>query len=227
MGVRVNNSIGAFVIGLIVAMMLPTTALAQDHGAEVFVQDLANRATAMLGNPENNVDDVVAEFQTLLVENVALRNFGRSALGPYSRVATEEEFEQYIELLEQYATSVIRGRFEKYSGQTVIVTGSSVDVRTNFAYVSVESDILSVEGDHLASIRWLLIRRERDYRIYDITVETPDESGTFSLLQTQREEFNSIISSHGGRVRALLRYLRDRIRENGMTPANEATPRRN
>jgi len=77
-----------------------------------------------------------------------------------------------------------------------------------------------IDGDRLAGVRWLLIRREDQYRVYDLTVETPDENGTFSLLQTQREEFNSVLSSNGGRIGLLLDYLRDRIRESGMTPAN-------
>ncbi len=217
MGMR--NAIGA--IAVAVALMLSASASAQDSTAEAWVQGIANQATAILNDPENSTDDLAAEFQTLIVENTAMRNFGRSALGAYSRVITDDEFEQFIELIEQYATSVMRGRFEEYSGESMIVTGSSVDLREGFAYVNVESDVLSAEGEHLASVRWLLIRHGDQFRIYDLIVETPDEAGTFSLLQTQREEFNSIITSHGGRIAPLLRYLRDRIRENGMTPANE------
>lgn len=219
--VSVTKFIGA---GVLAALLLATPALARDEAAEAWVQSLADRATGILSNPDIDEETIVTEFQTLLTEHAALRSFGRSALGAYQRVATEEEFEQYIELLEQYATSVIRSRFTEYSNQTMSVTGSTIDARANFDYISVESDILDVEGERLAGVRWILIHRNGEYRVYNIVVETPAETGTFSLLQTQQEEFNSIITGNGGRISALLRYLRNKIREAGMEPANERQP---
>jgi phospholipid transport system substrate-binding protein len=200
--------------------MAPADAADRDLAAEAWVQDLATQATDLLGNSDTTTSDVASEFQTLLVEHTALRSFGRSALGAYSRIISDEDFNRYIALLEQYGTSVVRSRFSEYSGQTVVVTGSSVDTRDNFDYVNVDSDVLDVNGDLQASVRWLLIRRNGEYRVYDITVETTDETATFSLLQTQREEFNSILSSNGGDFNALFDYLRQRIREAGMTPSN-------
>jgi len=213
-------------VALLLAFAAPVGAMTSASGAdrdlagESWVQDLANQATAMLGNPDTTEEVVAAEFQDLLVEHAALRNFGRSTLGAYTRVISDEDFDRFVALLEQYGTSVVRGRFSEYSGQTIVVTGSSVDTRENFAYVNVNSDVLDQFGDVQASVRWLLIRRGQDYRVYDLTVETIDETATFSLLQTQREEFNSVLSGNGGRIEALLDYLRQRIREAGLVPAN-------
>ncbi len=192
----------------------------RDLAAEAWVQDLANEATAVLGDPATDADDIAAEFQGLLVEHAAMRNFGRSALGAYSRTISDSDFDRFVALLEQYGTSVVQSRFSEYSGQSILVTGSAVDVRTNFAYVSVDSDVLNVHGNVQASVRWLLIRRGAEYRVYDLTVETTDETATFSLLQTQREEFNSVLTSNGGRFEALFDYLRAHISEAGLDPAN-------
>lgn len=209
---------------LVLLVASSSMALAQDDAAEAWVQDLADRGIGILGDPALSQDDIIAEFQDLLVENAALRQFGRSVLGAYSRDLTDEEFEQYIELLEQYASSVVRSRLDQYSGETLTVTDSTVNERSSFAYVSVDSDVRNVDNEHLAGVRWLLVRRDGDYRVYDITVEAPAEVGTFSLRQTQQEEFTSAITQSDGRARSILRYLRNRIREQGMEPANEREP---
>ncbi len=195
-------------------------AIARDSDGEVFVQNLANEATMVLSDGSLSPDQVANQFQTVITENTALRQFGRSALGPYSRVVTDDEFDQYIELLEQYAASVIRSRFDEYSGEQIQVKDSSVDDRENYSWVSVNSDVMSQGGEYIAGVQWTLIRRDGAYRVYDITLQAPAEEGTFSLLQTQREEFGSIIANNGDSVGPLLGYLRDRIREAGMAPAN-------
>lgn len=200
--------------------MAPADAADRDLAAEEWVQDIANNAAEIMSDPGTTADTIVSDFENLIVTNAALGSFGRSALGAYSRTISEADFDTYVALLGQYATSVVQGRFSEYSGQTILVTGSSVDARDAFAYVNVNSDVLSAEGDVQATVRWLLIRRDGQYRVYDITVETTDESASFSLLQTQREEFNSILSGNAGNFEALFDYLRQRIREAGGTPAN-------
>ena len=200
--------------------MAPADAADRDLAAETWVQDIANNAAEIMSDPGTTSDQIVSEFEDLIVNNAALGSFGRSALGAYSRTISEADFDIYVALLGQYATSVVQGRFSEYSGQTILVTGSSVDARENFAYVNVNSDVLSAEGDVQATVRWLLIRRNDQYRVYDITVETTDESASFSLLQTQREEFNSVLSGNAGNFDALFDYLRQRIREAGGTPVN-------
>lgn len=212
---------GLAALALLLAFNSAAYAQDNDEAAEAWVQNLADRGIEILGDPARTHDDIVAEFQALMVENVALRQFGRSVLGSYARDLTDEEFEQYIELLEQYASSVVRARLDQYSGETLTVTDSSVNERSSFSYVSVDSDVRNVDNEHLAGVRWLLVRRDGEYRIYDITVEAPAEVGTFSLRQTQQEEFTSAITQSDGRARSILRYLRSRIREQGMEPAND------
>jgi len=200
--------------------MAPADAADRDLAAEAWVQDIANQAAEIMSDPATTSDQIVGDFQTLIIGNAALGSFGRSALGAYSRAISEADFDRYIALLGQYATSVVQNRFSEYSGQSILVTGSSVDPRESYAYVNVNSDVLNADGDVQATVRWLLIRRDGQYRVYDITVETTDESASFSLLQTQREEFNSVLSSNGGDINALFEYLRQRIREAGGVPAN-------
>jgi len=223
MAFTLKKAASALMTGVIAAVLFVLPVSAQDTNGETFVQTLADEATGILNDESMNDTVLVAEFQNMFIQKTAIRQFGRSALGPYSRVATDEEFDQYIELLEQYATSIVASNLSEYSGERIVVNGSTVEERSSYAYVNVDSDVMSRNGDKIAGVRWLLIRREGEYRLYDITVEAPAEEGTFSLLQMQREEFGSIISNNGDRIRPLLRYLRTRITESGMTPANHAS----
>jgi len=202
------------------AIAAPANAQDRDTNAEAWVQEIADDATAMLSDPETSALEAAGEFHNLLSEKAAMRNFGRSALGAYSRTIGDDDFDQFVALLEQYGAGVVQGRFSEYAGQSIMVRTSTVDERENFAYVGVESDILRANGSRQASVRWLLLRRGDAYRIYDITVETLDETATFSLLQTQREEFQSVLRSNGDDFDALFEYLREGIVESGVEPVN-------
>jgi ABC-type transporter MlaC component len=195
-------------------VMMSANALAQrasDPAAERFVQELANESLNILSDAALSRNERAKRFQALFLENTALRAFGRSALGRYSRVVTDAQFEEYLTLLEDYAILIIRSRLDDYSGETVSIDSSQVDERPSITYVSVDGRVINQENKLLARITLVLIRSRDQYRLFDLRVTTPGESGTFSLLATQRDEFDSVITNNRRDINALLNHLRRQI----------------
>ncbi len=180
-----------------------------DPDAEAFIQELGEQTVAVISDPARNQDEKLEEFRTLLVGNVDLRRFGRSALGPYSDTPTDKEFADYLDALEDYAVLILGSRFQLFENHTVKVTESEERGSGARAYVFVTTELRNPEQKLVGVIRWILIRDAGDYSIFDIVVQTPGESGTFSLLKTQRDEFTQVLSANGRRMSALIAYLRN------------------
>lgn len=204
---------------LLVLPLSFSAAAAEDKKAEAFIEDLSRRVLNVLGDQSVDEPTRHAQFRTIFLDNIALKLFGRSALGPYARVATDAELAEYYKLLEDYAVETMYIRLQSYARSTIVVLSSDSQARGDVTYSFVDSDIKDSDGTKTAGMRWVLVSSPTSpFKLYDINVVTPNESGSFALLETQRAEFNSIITNNGRKVSALLDYLKTetvRIRQTG------------
>ncbi len=207
----------AGVLALLFAALLLVLPLAPAHAgddaaAEGFISELATETLAILSDTDRSEADKEGAFRTLLLDNTAIERFGRSALGQYSRLPTDAEFMEYLDALEDYAVQILTSQFGLFTDHTVTVTDSTIHERTNTTYVIVPTDVRDPNRALVAVVQWILIRDAAEYKIFDIRVQTPGESATFSLLQTQRDEFANVLRQNGRTMGALITYLRDATR---------------
>ncbi len=207
----------------------------EDEMAENFIADLAAQTLSTIGNPDMSEIEQQGVFRRLLVANTDLEKFGRSALGRYSRLPTEIEFAEYVDALEDHAVQVLASRFALFANHSISVDGSQVRESRKNRYVIVKTGLDDETGADVATIHWVLITKpidgdeqdgdeqdgdranpaegeeatqEYSHRIFDIVVQTPGESGTFSMLKTQRDEFSQILRANSREMGALIAYLR-------------------
>ena len=88
-------------------------------------------------------------------------------------------------------------RFGQYGGQTLVVT--SVSNRPN--NVTVVASKLNQSNGQPISIQWEVRDSGQGLRITDVKIEG------VSMVMTRRSDFNSYISSHGGKVEPLIDEL--------------------
>ncbi len=195
---------------VIIALFAAVPARADTDGdAEAFITMLADETLAVMSDPERSPADKKGAFRTLLVQNTAIDRFGRSALGQYSRLPTDAEFAEYVDALEDYAVMLLFARFSLFVDHTIDVTGSQVLERRTTTYVVVPTDVRDPTRSPVATVQWILLREDDGYKIFDIRVQTPSESATFSLLSTQRDEFTQTLRTNGRDMSALIQFLRD------------------
>jgi phospholipid transport system substrate-binding protein len=145
------------------------------------------------------MDQKAAYFHQLLRQDFDLTNISRFVLGPYWRVASEEQRQEFRGLLEDHIVRFYGRRFAESGGESLRVTGSRADPTG----VVVTSQIIRPQGGPI-EVDWRLEANDGHYKIGDVIVDR------VSMALSQRSEFAAIIQRGGGQVSALLATMRER-----------------
>lgn len=180
----------AFLLGMGAAPALA----ASDPAA--FINTMGNQALAMLA-PAASTTQRAAEFRSLFRRDFDVPQIARFVLGPYWRVATPAQQQEFIRLFENYISLAYSTRLSHYAGDRLVVTGS----RLIPGGAVVESRVARSGGPPVG-IEWRLTRYGGTYKINDVVVDG------VSMAVTQRSEFSSVIQRNGGEVEGLLAELR-------------------
>jgi phospholipid transport system substrate-binding protein len=188
----------------IAAISLGSAARARaDADPAGFVRDLGDQAIDMLTGPDVTPVIRAERFRTLLEQNFDVSAIGKTVLGRYWKVATEDEREEYLKLFEDFLVANYAKRFAEYTGQKFEVRGvrpESGDMLT------VQTIIQTPDGGEPARLDWLMRGDGTTYKILDLKIEG------ISMSETHRAEFASVIQSSGGKVSGLLDALRSKVK---------------
>jgi phospholipid transport system substrate-binding protein len=127
----------------------------------------------------------------------------RFCLGRFWRTATPDQQQQYLKLFRDYLVVNIATKLGEYRGVTFTVGA----VQDRDAGEVVET-IVKRPNNPPTNIQWLVANAATDPKIVDVVAE-----GT-SLRITQRDDYASFLSQHGGRLDALLEGLRRQVTQN-------------
>ncbi len=173
----------------------PGPAAAGEYPAD-FISALGNQGLAVIRS-NAAIDQKAAYFHQVLRQDFDLARISRFGLGPYWRVASERERQEFASLLEDHLVRFYGRRFAEYGGESLRVTGS----RTDHDGVIVTSQIIRPQGSPIA-VEWRLGLSDGRYKISDVIVDG------VSMALTQRSEFAATIQRNGGQVAGLLAALR-------------------
>ncbi|MEP4380275.1 MAG: ABC transporter substrate-binding protein [Alphaproteobacteria bacterium] len=197
---RVNP---AFVIVLALLFVAPA-AQADDHldKSVSFIKSLSDRAITTLTDAEITSEDRRAQFRSLFREGFAVDAIARFALGRYWRNASKEEREEYLVLFEDVIVSTWADRFSLYSGQSFEVRGATNEPSNGPEKVALVSSQFFTSPTSPVQIEWRVASQGDVIKIVDVKV------AGFSMANTQRDEFNSVILNNGRKLSSLLEQLR-------------------
>lgn len=164
--------------------------------AKASINTLSKSAIAIISDKSLGEAQTKAKFGGLLRSNFNTKTIGKFALGRYWRQATPAQQTEYLGLFEKMVVNVYTQRFFEYSGQTVAVVGGRKDDKSGD--ILVNTKINQTDGSQPVPVDW----RMRDGKIIDVIV-----SGV-SMSVTQRDDFASVIQQGGGKIDALLTYMR-------------------
>ena len=190
--IRVIAAALVVVAGILAA---PGPAAAGEYPAD-FISALGNQGLAVIRS-NAAIDQKAAYFHQVLRQDFDLARISRFGLGPYWRVASERERQEFASLLEDHLVRFYGRRFAEYGGESLRVTGS----RTDPDGVIVTSQIIRPQGSPIA-VEWRLGLSDGRYKISDVIVDG------VSMALTQRSEFAATIQRNGGQVAGLLAAMR-------------------
>ena len=189
----------------LLALVLATGALAaapQRAAAQgdpvAFINQLGTQAIQVLGK---NVAPAqrLQRFRDLFASDFDIPGIGQFVLGRYWRVATPQEQQDFLRLLNEYLAQAYSARLAEYAGEPFHALGA----RPNGDETVVNSEIVRGDGNKIR-VDWYLVNRG-GWKITDAYV------AGVSMKVTQRDEFSSVIQRNGGRVEALLAQIRQRL----------------
>ncbi len=195
---RVFPSIAALALAL--SLVAPGAPRADDGadamvGARAFVQDLAQRTTAILATEAHDEKARHDSLKALVREGFDLELMGRFVLGNFWRTASAQQREEFQDLFAERLLNGYARRFVTYRTDNLTLVGSRPVGKRD---IQVDTRIDSTEGPLVMG--WRLRQNTDGHRIVDVSVNG------ISLALTERQEFSSAAKSLG--VEGLLAVLR-------------------
>lgn len=198
--------------GLIATATAPNISDAAAADPSAFIDDLDAQLQRLVRN--TSPEQRFLGFQQLFRADFDVPGIARFVLGPYWRLASPPQQQEFLALFENYILQTFSGRLSQYaeSGGAPRVTGSRLDPEG--AVVSSQMNIANGGGPRAGGhsptvlpikVDWRLTAQNGSYKISDVIVDG------ISMAVTQRSEFTSAIERNGGQVQALLATLRQQM----------------
>jgi phospholipid transport system substrate-binding protein len=176
------------------------------EGAMKFIKGMTEDAISMLTVKDITKAERAERFRTLMLKNFAMKGIAKFVVGRHWRKASDEEKSEYLKLFEDLMVVTYAERFEKYSGEKLLV--KRVEVRNKKDALVYTTMVKANDGAKPLKVDWRVRQKSGVYTIIDVMVEG------ISMIMTQKSEFSSFIKSNGGELNALLMELKRRIKDN-------------
>ena len=192
------KKISALILLLILTLNFNT--LSYSIEADVFVQSTVNRAADTLGGNKTKEERII-ELKEIALDTVDIIGIGFYSLGKHRKNLSDQQKKEYSKVFKEYFLNSFSSRLAEYSNPVIEVTSKE---KINENYTIVASTLAATEKRPEIKIEWRIYTKDpAKPLIRDLIIEG------LSLARTQKEEFNSIITSADGDINALLDNLKN------------------
>mgnify|MGYP006089899561 CR=1 FL=1 len=169
-----------------------------------FVQSTVNEASAILGNSDTKKGKV-DKLKSIAKKTVDIKGIGYYSLGSHRKILSEIQKKEYLVIFEKYFLKSFASRLAEYTNPKIEVISEK---KLNEKYTMVSSVLIASDEKPKIKIDWRINTRNLDnLLIIDVVIEG------VSLAKVQKEEFNSIIQSNDGNIKALFLSLKEFSKE--------------
>ena len=163
-----------------------------------FIQSIADEASKIL--VENfSKERKMEKLKSIALKSVDIKGIGMYSLGSHRKNLSDSEKEKYNELFIKYFLKSFSSRLSDYTDPKINVLSME---KLNEKYTIVSSILIATEKNSEVKIDWRVYTKNPDNPlIRDLIIEG------LSLARTQKEEFNSVIQSNDGDIKALFTNL--------------------
>ena len=192
------------VLSKIVILLLMTCKLyAFEKDAEQLIQFTTSKAKEIILDNNIKIDEKKEKIEKIALDVVDVDGLGRFTLGAFRKDLNDEQLKEYTKVFRIFFAKNISSRLRNYSDQNIEVVDAK---KINDNYVMVKSQMISKNDNQKIRIDWRVFKVKDKLVVRDLVIEG------LSLAKTQREEFNSILSSKG--YDGLIIILKDFISKN-------------
>ena len=192
-----------FFLKILVLFFLIFKVNAFENNAEQLIQSTTADAKAIILNNNIKIEEKKKKIEQIALRVVDVDGLSRFTLGSSKKDLTDDQLKIYTKTFRIFFAKNISSRLQNYSDQNIKVIGSK---KVSENYVLVKTKMVSKKDKQEIRIDWRVFKVKDKLVIRDLVVEG------LSLAKTQREEFNSIITSKG--FDGLIASLNDFISKN-------------
>ena len=167
-----------------------------------FIQSITDEASKVLVDNFSK-DEKMEKLKAIALKSVDIKGIGLYSLGSHRKSLTDGQKEKYNELFKKYFLKSFASRLSDYTDPKINVISME---KLNDKYTIVSSILVATEKNPEVKINWRVYTKDpANPLIRDLIIEG------LSLARTQKEEFNSVIQSNDGSVKALFANLAEFI----------------
>ena len=185
-------------LNIILFFFFVLSAKAEAKNPSDFITEVTSSASNILSSNISKNDKII-KLQDIATQSVDIKGIGMYTLGKYRKNLSDNQKKQYSELFEKYFLKSFASRLVEYADPKIIVQSEEV---LNKNYTIVKSILVATKDRPEIKIEWRVYTKNPEkLLIRDLIIEG------LSLARTQKEEFNSVISSNNDNIEALFKTL--------------------
>ena len=167
-----------------------------------FIEGIANEASKILSSDLSKFEKV-SELQSIAKKTVDITGIGLYTLGSHRKNLSDSKKKEYLDLFNKYFLKSFSSRLAEYSDPKINVISQE---KLSEKYTIVSSVLLATDKRPEVKIDWRVYTKNKDKPlIRDLIIEG------LSLARTQKEEFNSVITSSDNGIEGLFSNLKNFI----------------
>jgi ABC-type transporter MlaC component len=192
------------IFAAIAVSLLAPFAVAADAPtpAETFVQQNVQKGLAIL-NDKGDAAASATNFRAFLESLTDIKRIALYTLGPAAKTAAPADIDAFVAAFQDYATAVYRAQLSRYSGESLVVTGSAQHAPGDFI---VRTRVAEADGrieSDGAEVDFRVVAAGSSFQILDASVE-----GVW-IAANEREQFMAFLAHHGNSVPALTAHVKE------------------
>ena len=164
-----------------------------------FINELVNDVINKLSDESLTKEQKVSFIEEVALKNVDINALGLYTLGELRKSSNKDDILNYQKSFKKYFLKNLTSRLSDYSKSKFEIIDEDIKSAN---YTIVSSKVTPQDGSPEIKIDWRIYTKNPDRPlIRDLIVEG------LSLARTQKEEFNSILSSNNNDIKLLIRKL--------------------
>ena len=190
----------AVLLSLFAVLLALAPAAAQTAPAEQFVSEQIRSGLSILNDTGLSGEARAARFEDFLKGATDLKRIALFTMGDAARTATPAQRDAFAAAFNTYATAVYRSYFQRYSGQSLTVTGAKANAPGD---TIVHTRLVDPNGGAPLNVDFRVRTDGPKPLVIDIGI-----AGIWLAL-TQRDDFAAYLARNGGNIDALTAHLND------------------
>ena len=176
---------------------------ASSQEPKIFIENLTREASKILSSDISKFEKM-SKLKVIAKENVDINGIGLYTLGSHRKNLTDSKKKEYLDLFNKYFLKSFSSRLAEYSDPKITVLSEE---KLSEKYTIVTSVLLSTDKRPEVKIDWRVYTKNKEKPlIRDLIIEG------LSLVRTQKEEFNSVITSSDNGIEGLFSNLKNFIK---------------